>query len=279
MTLRFLSSFCLCLIVFCLWLVGEAHAREIDSGEVASQSRLELPAGARSRTYEFIFVLSEAEVEAGVVFTSRQIAVDGDLGIVEESMARTVYCARVRLVASRERPAQGTVSIKLTKGPAGTPLPPRLPAPTDPVVFGDPFQPEFICRGEGSPVLFKVHDRLIGDEVWSRAFTDGGRGRLDEGRLNLGRHYVLEVRQANAYARYSPAVWLPFRVDKVKRPCPSCQGTGTIPDTWTPCPRCRGTGWLDCPTLIPEPAMDRAQMVTAAEDSSGESHAPTVLED
>lgn len=266
MTLRFLGSLCLYLIVFCLWLIGEAHARAAsDTGEVASQSHLELPAGARSRTYEFVFVLPEVEVEAGVVFTARQITVDGDLGIVEESMSRTIYFVRVRLVASRERPVRGTVSIRLTKGAVGTPLPLPLPAPTDPVVFGDPFQPEFVCRAEGSPVLFKLHDRDHGDEVWARAFTDGGRGRLDEGRLSLGHRYVLEVRQANAWARYSPAAWVPFRIDKVERPCPSCQGTGLIPDTWHPCPRCRGQGWLDCPALIPEPAMDRAPVPMSSE--------------
>ncbi|NLI77338.1 MAG: hypothetical protein GX442_12965 [Candidatus Riflebacteria bacterium] len=226
---------------------------------VASQTRLDLPAGARSRTFEFVFPLPEEELGRGTAWIARDIQVDGDLGIVEECLSRTMYYAMVRLVASRDRPTGGTVSFRLSRGPAGSPLPQPLPPPAGVEVFGDPLQPGFACRAEGTSTLFRVFDRWADDAIWSRAFTDGGRGRLDEGRLRVGEKYLLEVRQANTYARYSEPARVRFRIDKVKRPCPACHGAGQPPAAGgSPCPRCRGKGWLASPALVFEPFREAA---------------------
>lgn len=235
---------------------------------VASQTRLDLPAGARSRTFEFVFVLPEEDLVQGTAWVARDIRVDGDLGIVEECLSRTVYYALVRLVASRDRPTGGTVSFRLSRGPAESPLPQLLPPPAAVEVIGDPLQPRFACRAEGTAIMFRVHDRWADDAIWSRAFTDGGRGRLDEGRLRVGETYTLEVRQANTYARYSASAWVRFRIDKVKRPCPACHGAGQAPAAGgSPCPRCRGKGWLAGPALVFEPAGE-------ADSPEGESDGP-----
>lgn len=236
---------------------------------VASQTRLELPAGARSRNYEFVFVLPEEDQVGETAWVARDIRVDGDLGIVEECMSRTVYYAIVRLVASRDRPTGGTVSVRLSRGPGETPLPRLLPPPADVEVFGDPLQPKFACRAKGTSTMFRLYDRWADDAIWSRAFTDGGRGRLDEGRLKVGEKYTLEVRQANSYARYSAGVWIRFRIDKVKRQCPACQGTGQGPGAGdSPCPRCRGKGWLAGPALVFEP-LGEADSPEGESDGSG----------
>ncbi|MFZ2958585.1 MAG: hypothetical protein WA705_16985 [Candidatus Ozemobacteraceae bacterium] len=233
-----------------------AFAQEMDVAGLASETHLKLLAGAKSQTYEFFFYAPEDEFNHGIGWVTREIRVDGDLGIVEERLSRDVYYAIVRLAAFRDRVATGSIAVCLRKGRANTMLPPLLSQPTHLQVSGNPYQPEFNCRSEGCTTQFVIHEVSPDKMSWSRAFTDDGRGRLDEGCLHLNAHYILEVRQSNAAARYSEAAWLKLQLVKAPQTCPACQGSGQESPTspsdegGKPCESCRGTGQVMATTLI-----------------------------
>ena len=231
-------------------------AQEMDVAGLASETHLKLLAGAKSQTYDFFFYVPEDEFNHGIGWVTREIRVDGDLGIVEEYLSRDVYYAVVRLAAFRDRVATGSIAVCLRKGRSSTMLPPLLPQPTHLQVSGNPYQPEFNCRSEGCTTQFVIHEVSRDKMPWSRAFTDGGRGRFDEGCLHLNDQYILEVRQSNAAARYSEAARLKLQLVKAPQTCPVCQGSGqwspTSPsgEKRKPCESCHGTGQVMATTLV-----------------------------
>lgn len=233
-----------------------AFAQETDVAGLASETHLKLLAGAKSQTYGFFFYIPEDEFDHGIGWVARKIRVDGDLGIVEERLNRDVYYAIVRMAAFRDRVATGSVSVSLRKGRTNTVLPPLLSPPTHLQVSGNPFQPEFNCRSEGDTTQFTIHEVSRDNMSWSRAFTDGGRGRFDEGSLHLNDQYILEVRQSNAAARYSEAALLKLQLVKAPQTCPACQGSGqwspppSADESRKPCETCRGTGQVMAATLV-----------------------------
>lgn len=161
-----------------------------------------------------------------------------------------------RLAAFRDRVATGSIAVCLRKGPTNTRIPPLFSPPTHLQVSGNPYQPEFNCRSEGCTTLFQIHGVSPDTMAWSRAFTSGGRGRLDQGSLCLNKHYLLEVRQSNAAARYSEAAWLKLQLVKAPQTCPTCQGSGqwspprSLDDGNKPCEGCHGTGQVMATTLL-----------------------------
>ena len=257
-------------------------AQEANSAGIASETHLNLPAGAKTKTFEFVFFLPEGELARGSGWVAREIRIDGALTIVEECLSRNLYYAIVRLAAQPDRVATGAIAVWLRPGPTNTPIPPLLSAPTTLQIWGNPFQPDFRCRSEGHTTAFRIHDLREGGASWSGAFTNGGRGRLDQGRLLLHHRYLLEARQSNSNARYSDAAWLRFQVVNALVVCPTCKGSGKWPpppssgDTRKPCPKCRGTGQVGIPSLAIIPAQSDAVIsgVAPSEDCpSGQRHA------
>lgn len=226
-----------------------------EATELATASHYYLSKAAPSRNFECVFPIPDEEWDQGVGWISRNIVVSNSLAIVEECLSRRIYYVIVRLVGKSDQAVRGSIYLKLQKGPANTPMPPVLPAPKNIQVFGRPLHPDFMFDGEGETAAFRLFQFPGGDEIWAKGFTGGGWGHLDEGSLKINHRYLLEARQGNGAARYSPPGYLEFQVIGIPKVCPLCHGSGvwppSVPSTGkeNPCSVCRGSGTTFMPAL------------------------------
>jgi hypothetical protein len=236
-----------------------AWATTSDAAGLATAAYFLLPPKAAPQDFTFSFPVPEEEWENGVAWVRRKIRVSDSLAIVDENLARQWYRVTVRLVGKDDQPARGSLYVFLKKGSATSAIPPRPDAPTNLRPTGQPLKPDFLFDGTGETSAFTLYRYPGGEEIWSRAFSEGGWGRLDEGSLEINGRYLLKAQQSNSAARYSAPAYVWFRVVASKKKCQLCQGTGQYPKPQEnnkpskPCELCAGTGIILTPRLEVDP--------------------------